>query len=255
MTALQARIMCYHKSLSATAPELEARYDAVLPDAARFQPVYHANAYNLPTWPIVTRQEPVKLQLVHWGLIPRWAKTGADAAAIRTKTINARSETIYEKPSYRTAAQKGQRCLIPVTGFYEWHTVGSRKFPFYINTTDQKITSIAGLWDEWPNPETGELIPTYTLLTTDANPLLAAIHNTKKRMPCLLTAEAERAWLHDDLSEADALALLSVPYPASRMHSHSISKRITSRTEPSDVPEVMAPATYPELSKNPQLFA
>ena len=247
--------MCYHKSLNATAPELEARYEAVMPDAASFSPVYHANAYQLPSWPIVTRQEPGKLQLIQWGLIPRWAKTRDDAADIRTKTINARSETIYEKPSYRTAAQKGQRCLIPVTGFYEWHTVGKAKFPFYINTTDQKITSIAGLWDEWPDPDTGELIPTYTLLTTDANPLLAAIHNTKKRMPCLLTADAEQAWLHDDLSEADALALLSAPYPASHMHSYSISKRITSRTEPSDVPDVMAPATYPELSKNPQLFA
>ena len=247
--------MCYHKSLNATAPELEARYNAAMPDAAHFQPVYHVNAYQFPAWPVVTRQELGKLQLIHWGLIPHWAKTDDAAADIRTKTINARSETIYEKPSYRTAAQKGQRCLIPITGFYEWHTIGSKKFPFYISTTDQKITSVAGLWDEWSNPDTGELIPTYSLLTTDANPLLAAIHNTKKRMPCVLTPEAERAWLHDDLSEVDVLALLAASYPANRMHSHSISKLITSRTEPSDVPDVMAPATYPELSKNPQLFA
>jgi putative SOS response-associated peptidase YedK len=109
--------MCYHKSLNATAPELEARYEAQLPPGANFQPVYHANAYNVPAWPIATRQEPGKLQLIHWGLIPRWAKTHQDAADIRLKTINARSETIYEKPSYRTAAQKGQRCLIPVTVF------------------------------------------------------------------------------------------------------------------------------------------
>ena len=103
--------------------------------------------------------------------------------------------------------------------------------------------------------ETGELIRTYTLLTTDANLLLAAIHNTKKRMPCLLTPEAERVWLHDDLTESDALTLLTAAYPADHMRSYSISKRITSRTEPSDVPDVLAPATYPELSKNPQLFA
>lgn len=247
--------MCYHKSLNVPAVELEARFEAALPPESDFQPVYHANAYNFPAWPIVTRQEPGKLQLIHWGLIPRWAKTREDAADIRSKTINARSETIYEKPSFRTAAHKGQRCLIPVTGFYEWHTVGSKKFPFFINTTDQKIASIAGLWDEWPDPDTGELIATYTLLTTDANPLLAAIHNTKKRMPCVLTADAEHAWLHENLTEAEAMALLAESYPASRMHSYSISKRITSRSEPSDVPEVMEPATYPELSKNPHLFA
>ena len=246
--------MCYHTSLDATAPELEARYDAALPPTARFSPVYHASAYQMPAWPIVTHQEPGQLQLMHWGLVPRWVKNADDAADIRTKTINARAETIYDKPSFRTAARQGQRCLIPVTGFYEWYTGGKKKFPFYITTEDQKIASIAGLWDEWPDPETGELRRTYTLLTTDANPLLAAIHNTKKRMPCLLQPAAEQAWLHDDLSETDALTLLTTPYPASRMHSYSISKRITSRTEPSDVPEVIAPHEYAELKTHPELF-
>ncbi|MVM34036.1 SOS response-associated peptidase [Spirosoma sp. HMF4905] len=247
--------MCYHKSLVVSAPELETRYEAQLPASAHFQPVYHANAYQFPAWPILTHQEPGRFQMMHWGLIPRWTKTDDDAAEIRTWTINARSETIYDKPSFRSAAQAGKRCLIPVTGFYEWHTKGSKKFPFYITATDQKIASIAGLWDEWTDPETGELKSTYTLLTTDANPLLAAIHNSKKRMPCLLTPEAEHAWLHNDLSEKDALALLEKQYPTSRMHSYSISKRITSRSEPSDVPEVMAPSTYTELSDQPQLFA
>lgn len=257
--------MCFHKSLNVSAPELEARYDASLPPSANFQPVYHANAYQFPAWPILTRQVPGAstrdtFRMIHWGLIPPWTKNREDAAEIRTRTINARSETIYEKPSYRSAAQAGRRCLIPVTGFYEWHTVGSsargsKKFPFYIVTKDQKIASIAGLWDEWADPETGELFPTYTLLTTDANPLLAAIHNTKKRMPCVLTPEAERAWLQDELTQADTLALLADAYPASRMHSYSISKRITSRTEPSDVPEVMTPSDYPELKNHPELFA
>ncbi len=246
--------MCFHKSLSVSAPELEDRYNASLPASGDFQPIYHANAYQFPAWPIVTKQAPDKLQMIHWGLIPPWTKNRDGAADIRTKTINARSETVYEKPSYRSAAQAGRRCLIPVTGFYEWHTIGSKKFPFYIAAKDQKIASVAGLWDEWPDPETGELFPTYTLLTTDANPLLAAIHNTKKRMPCVLTPEAERAWLHDELTEADTLALLAEAYPANRMHSYSISKRITSRTEPSDVPEVLAPSEYPELKKHPELF-
>ncbi|MCX6215904.1 SOS response-associated peptidase [Spirosoma sp.] len=252
--------MCFHKSLNVKAEELEARYEAVLPTTANFQPVYHANAYNFPVWPIVTRQEPGKLQLIHWGLIPRWARTKENAADIRTKTINARSETIYEKPSFKSAAQAGKRCLIPVTGFFEWYTQeessrGNKKYPFYIYSSDQKISSIAGLWDEWPDPETGELVPTYTLLTTEANPLLAAIHNTKKRMPCVLTPDAEHAWLHDDLSEKDAVALLEKPYPASKMHSYSISKRITSRSESSDAPEVLTRTEYPELSSNPQLFS
>ena len=251
--------MCYHKSLNATAAELEARYRASMPPEANFQPVYHANAYQFPTWPILARSNAGKstlgrFQMMQWGLIPRWAKTREDATDIRTRTINARSETIFEKPSYRAAAQAGKRCLIPVTGFYEWHTMGSKKFPFYITSKDQPITSVAGLWDEWPDPETGELLSTYTLLTTDANPLLAAIHNTKKRMPCLLTPELEYAWLHDQLTEQDVLAILAEQYPANQMHSYSISKRITSRSQPSDVPEVMEPSTYAELQNHSELF-
>lgn len=247
--------MCFHKSLNVTAKQLEERYDATVRSASDFQPVYHVNAYQFPAWPILTHQEPGHFQMMHWGLIPHWTKTGDDANEIRTRTINARSETIYDKPSFRSAAQSGKRCLIPVTGFYEWHTIGSKKFPFYISADDQKIVSIAGLWDEWPDPDTGEIRQTYTLLTTEANSLLAAIHNSKKRMPCVLTKEAEQAWLHKELSEADALALLEKQYPAKKMHSYSISKRITSRSEPNDVPEVLAPSEYPELKDKTQLFA
>ncbi|UFH52883.1 SOS response-associated peptidase [Spirosoma sp. KNUC1025] len=247
--------MCFHKSLNVTASQLEERFEATMPESSGFQPVYHANAYQFPTWPILTHQEPAQFQMLRWGLIPHWVKTQDDAMDIRSKTINARSETIYEKPSFRSVAQAGKRCLIPVTGFYEWHTIGSKKFPFYINAKDQKIASIAGLWDEWPDPDTGELIRSYTLMTTDANPLLAAIHNSKKRMPCLLSPKAEQAWLHDDLSEKEVLQLLASQYPASKMHSYSISKRITSRTEPNDVPEVLAPSNYAELSDKPQLFS
>lgn len=246
--------MCYHTSLNATAAQLEARYDATFASSAGFEPVYHANAYEFPALPIVASQEPGRLQLMHWGLIPHWTKTMTDAGQIRARTINARSETIFDKPAFRTAARKGQRCLIPVTGFYEWHTMGSRKFPFYIST-DQPIASIAGLWDQWPDPDTGELLTTYTLLTTDANSLLAVIHNTKKRMPCVLTPEAEHTWLHDDLTEADTLGLLANAYPAKRMHTYSISKRITSRSEPSNVPDVLQPSTYAELSTTYPLLA
>lgn len=247
--------MCYHKSLVADRPALEARFGATLAPGVTVQPVYHANAYQFPQWPVQLHQEPGKLQFLRWGLIPHWVKTTADADQIRARTLNARSESLYEKPSFRNAIQKGQRCLIPVTGFYEWHTVGKKKFPFYITTTEQPIFSIAGIWDEWPNPDTGELIQTYSLLTTEANPLLSAIHNDKKRMPMVLTADAERAWLHETLTEQQVRALTKMPYPADRMHSHAVSKRITSRTEPDDVPEVMAPANYPELAGKSDLFA
>jgi putative SOS response-associated peptidase YedK len=250
--------MCYHKSLNATEAELEKRYKTALPPNVTYQPVYHANAYQFPEWPILARwdqgADEKQFRMIRWGLIPHWTKSEANAEDIRTKALNARAETIFDKPSFRASAQSGKRCLIPVTGFYEWYTQGSKKFPFYISTSDQKIASIAGLWDEWADPETGEIVPTYTLLTTEANSLLAAIHNSKKRMPCVLTPDAEEAWLREDLSKEDALKLLSETYPVKKMHSYSISKRITSRSEPSDVPNILEPASYPELAPHKELF-
>lgn len=248
-------LMCFHKSLAVTAPELEERFNATVPESTDLKPVYHANAYQLPHWPILTHQNPDRFEMMSWGLIPHWAKTSTNAADLRNVTINARSETIYEKPSFRSAARAGNRCLIPVTGFFEWHTEGRAKYPFYITPTDRKIISIAGLWDEWADPDTGEVTRTYTLLTTDANPLLAAIHNSKKRMPCLLTPGDEQQWLHDELTEEQALTLLADQYADKNLHSYSISKRVTSRSEPTDVPAVLAPYTYPELANQANLFA
>lgn len=240
--------MCYHTSLAVSGPELETRFDATLPSGLHAAPQYHINAYAFPRYPILTRQQPGQFQGIRWGMVPHWVKSKADAEKLRAQTINARSETIYEKPSFRQAAQKGQRCLIPVTGFFEWHTAGKQKYPFYISAADQTIASIAGLWDEWADPDTGEVLTTFSLLTTDANPLLAKIHNTKQRQPCVLTREQERIWLRENLTEKEAGQLLHEIYPANRMRSQPISKRITSRTEDSNVPEVLAPATYPELA-------
>lgn len=244
--------MCYHTSLAVDGAELEARFSATMPPNLHTGPQYHVNAYAFPRYPIITRQQPDQFQGIRWGLIPHWVKSKTDADKLRAQTINARSETIYEKPSYRQAAGRGQRCLIPVTGFFEWHTdgrnAGKQKYPFYINTTDQPIASIAGLWDDWADPETGEVLTTFSLLTTDANPLLAAIHNTKKRQPCLLTRDQEQAWLHEDLTEKEAIQLLHEVYPAGQMQGYTISKLITSRTEDSNVPAILVPATYPELT-------
>ncbi len=247
--------MCYHTALVADAPALEARFGAVMPASVGFTPAYHINAYAFPPYPMLTHQAPGQFKAIRWGLIPHWVKSKADADKLRAQTINARSETIYDKPAYRQAAKRAQRCLIPVTGFFEWHTdERKQKYPFYLST-NQAITSIAGLWDEWSDPETGEVLTTFSLLTTEANPLLAVVHNEKKRMPCVLTPDAEQAWLHDDLTERDALALLTTAYPANQMHSYPISKRITSRTEESNVPEVLAPFTYPELTGKMDLVA
>ena len=241
--------MCYHTSLNVPQPALEARYGAKVEESKAWEPVIHANAYSIPAWPLVTVQQPKVLSLLEWGLIPLWVTTAPDAKKLRIMTINCRYETMFEKPAFRSAAGAGRRCLIPVSGFFEWHTKGKKKYPFYIypNDAEAGTASIAGLWDEWADPETGEVRTTYTMLTRPANELMARIHNAKQRMPCLLTPELEKAYLGESLKKDEVLELLTIPYESGKLGAHPISRRITSRTEPTDVPEVLEPHEYAEM--------
>lgn len=240
--------MCYHTSLNVEQADLEARYAAKVEEGKVWQPTIHANAYSDPAWPLVTAQKPESLSLYHWGMIPGWAGTEDKARKLRTMTINCRFETMFEKPSFRNAAGAGKRCLIPVTGFFEWHTLGKKKFPFYIHPNKQEIFSIAGLWDEWADPATGEVRYTYTMLTQPGNDLMAKIHNSKMRMPCLLTKKQEMDYLNQALQPKEVLELLAEQYASSALSAYPISKQITSRTEPTDVPAVLEPYAYPELA-------
>ena len=241
--------MCYHTSLDVKKAALEERYKAELPKGKAWKPVVHANAYAVPDWPLLTAQQAGVLSLYNWGMIPGWVKTVDDAKKLRSMTINCRYETMYEKPSFRGAAGAGRRCLIPVSGFFEWHTQGKQKYPFYIHPKKEEIVSIAGLWDEWADPATGEVHYTYTMLTQPANELMAKIHNTKKRMPCLLTRAQEQEYLNQSLPPKEVLELLAEQYSAEALRAYPISKQITSRTEPTDVAAVLEPHTYPEISE------
>jgi putative SOS response-associated peptidase YedK len=140
-----------------------------------------------------------ELALLRWGLVPSWAK---DLAA-GTKMINARAEGVQAKPAFR-AAVRGRRCLVPATGFYEWKGLAGRKQPYAI-TIERPVFAFAGLWESW-TPPGGAPVETFTILTTDANPAVAAVHD---RMPVILPRDAEEAWLGGEAKEA--LALLA-PY-------------------------------------------
>lgn len=153
--------------------------------------VYY-NAFTHPQAPVITNAEPDSLQLYEWGLIPSWAKD----RTIQNSTLNARIETINEKPSFRDCVNK--RCLIPADGFFEWQWLdpkGKNKQKYQIQMPDEGLFYFAGLWNNWIDKQTGLNINTYTILTTEANPLMAEIHNTKKRMPVIIQANYENDWL------------------------------------------------------------
>ena len=244
--------MCFFYALSVTAQSLENRYhlkagfDWEL-EAELAAPKYYVSGFEFPKMPVLTNEQPDRFQAFNWGLIPFWVKTPEQAAGLRAKTLNARAETVLEKPSFRQAIRK-RRCLVPANGFYEWRAFQGKKYPYYIFLRDQQVFSFAGLWEEWVNPATGEILKTYSILTTEANALMAKIHNTKKRMPVILPREQERAWLDEGLSAAELLSLMK-PLPAELMEAYTISRLITARGANHNCPEVQEAFVYPELGE------
>ena len=173
---------------------------------------------------VVEEDEKRKLELLRWGLIPSWAKD----PAIGNKMINARAETVSEKPSFRKAF-KVRRCLILADGFYEWQKTDSGKQPYHIKMQDDSPFAFAGLWETWRD---GEEIRSCTIITTDANDLMGEIHH---RMPVILQPEDYDMWLDPDFDEKEALTTLLKPYPADAMEAYTVSRRVNkpSNNEPS----------------------
>ena len=178
--------------------------------------------YNIaPTQMIDAVVEQTKdrtLTQFKWGLIPSWAKDDSLAG----KMINARSETIAEKPSFKNAF-KSRRCIIPATGFYEWQKTNSGKQPFYFYMKDQDLFGFAGLWESWIDKGTGEEVETCTIITTQANAVLKPVH---ERMPVILNTEDYDIWLDPKVKDIDKLQDLLIPYPAQEMSSHAVSKSV-----------------------------
>ena len=158
--------------------------------------------------PVIVGAEKNELVLMRWGLIPHWTQ---DIKSTRP-LINARAETIAEKPSFRNLITSS-RCLIPASGFFEWKTEGHRKTPFYISLTGRQCFAFAGLFDEWYDPA-GKKISSYTIITTVPNDLVAHVHN---RMPAILTLENEVRWLSRDVLDTGQIKDILAPYPSGDM--------------------------------------
>lgn len=137
------------------------------------------------------------LETLRWGFIPHWAKD----KSIGSRMINARMETVAEKPSFKKPFQY-QRCIIPVSGFYEWKAESKSKTPFYIHRADEQPLTFAGLWEHWVDKETGEIIESCTIITTKANTQLEVIHD---RMPVILDYEVAKEWLAADVDAPEKL--------------------------------------------------
>jgi len=220
--------MCFYSSNSKRALELAKRYGRktnIIEMAKQIieEEKYKISAFMHPICPIVTTSE--SLEVAQWGLIPDWTKTIEDAAKIRKMCLNARVETVFSKPAFRDSIHS-KRCLIPVTGYFEFHHSEKSVTPHYIFLKNEEIFSFGGLFEKWHNPDSNEIIQTFSVLTTTANSLCAAIHNGGKnpfRMPLIVGRENEERWLDPSLKEKEIQQLFQ-PFNTDRMDAYPISK-------------------------------
>lgn len=176
---------------------------------------------------VIPQTTPNQAQLFHWGLVPFWAKD----PKIGNRLINARAETVAEKPAFRTPFRK-HRCLVLADGFYEWDKKGPRNVPYRVMLKDEQPFAFAGICDYWKD-EKGKELKSFSIITTDANELIAKIHD---RMPVILSKRDEKVWLDPALGINEAMKLLH-PYPADEMKMYPVSTLVNKPEN--DLPEVI----------------
>ena len=215
---MQAKVsndMCGRYALIASAPRL-ARLLGLM-DVPELPTRY--NIAPSQTSPVVRSPEAGRLELIpmRWGLVPGWAKKPASDY----RMINAKAETLAERPAFRTAYRR-RRCLIPASGFYEWKKLADHKQPYYIAMADGELFFFAGLWEHWRGPE-NETLDSFTIITTEPNDELASIH---ARMPAIMEEQNYDAWLDPGHQDTGSLQALLQPYVAKPMLASPVSSHV-----------------------------
>jgi putative SOS response-associated peptidase YedK len=243
--------MCYNVSTKKISIETEKQFKAKIDSAITLPTNYYLSGFTQPLVPIISALQPDIITAFNWGLIPDFCKTEMDAKDMQTKTLNAKSETVFTLPSFKSSIRE-KRCLILVDGFYEWRTIGKQKYPYFIKYKDNDVFAMGGIFNDWVNKQTGEQTKTFSIITTPANNVMAKIHNTKLRMPFILPKGLEHEWLNLNLSEKE-IAQMMKPLENGLLDAVPISKLITNKNKNPDSPEVQVPFNYPELDFIDQL--
>jgi putative SOS response-associated peptidase YedK len=195
--------------------------------------------YNIaPTQFVAAVREsggPREVAMLYWGLVPSWAKE----KSIGARMINARSETLAEKPSFRNA-WKRRRCLVLADGYYEWQRSGATKQPYFISFAGGAPFGMAGLWERWRDPGSGEPLESCCIVTTSPAPAIAHVHD---RMPVIIPPDAYAEWLDPDNAATDRLARLLVPCESPELQARPVSRRVNdARNQGADLLELLGTA-------------
>ena len=242
--------MCFNIAIPTTDIKIYAdRYNKISPVTAainnlkeKLTAYYFVSGFSHPSLAVVKHDG---IFLFDWGLIPFWIKDKAAANDIKTKTLNAVGETVFEKPSFRKSIVS-QRCLLPVNAFFEWRDVNKVKYPYCIASNENELFSLGCIYDTWTDPSTGEIVNTFSILTTEANPLMEKIHNLKKRMPLILKAEDEAKWIDPNLPKGEIQKLIK-PFDEALMSAYTISRNANNSRIDRNKTEILEPVTFDEL--------
>jgi putative SOS response-associated peptidase YedK len=238
--------VCYFSSISVSFKIIEDRFGVRFIQSESFQPAYSVCGFSFPALPVISTADTEHIVSFYWGLIPFWVKDIETASDIREKTLNARAETLFEKPAFRNSIAN-KRCLVIANGFFEWRHENKKTYPYYIRLKDQSPFALAGIWDSWTNPQTQEIVKSFSIITTQANSLLSKIHNTQKRMPVILKREIERLWIQANLNQESIQSMLQ-PYNSVEMEAFPVSKQVRLAGFNTTDPEVRRKQDYPNLS-------
>lgn len=231
--------------MSITQESLYSRWGTLLSEDG-IEDYFCASGFDHPRWPVICSESPDRIEFLSWGLIPHWVKDIDQAMKLRRSTLNARAETLFEKPSFRSSIAR-QRCLVLVDGFFEPHKHGGKSYPFYCHMRDHAPFAIAGLYSSWKNPADGSLRKTFSLITTAANELMTVVHNEKRRMPAILRETEESYWIEKNADRATIEALIA-PKEISELTAHTVSSRVSTRNPDTFNPDTQTRVEYAELA-------
>jgi putative SOS response-associated peptidase YedK len=247
------------EDINAAVDAFNKRFNPLYPEP-RVEHNYHLSGFQHPLVPVIhVFQGKPHIEPMYWGLVPFWTKDTELANKLWNNTINARSETMFEKPSFRGPA-KYRRGVIAVESFFEHHHFNKQSYPFNIRSKDGEPLLMAVLWDEWSDTATGEIRQTFSIVTVEGNELLGTIHNNPKldgpRMPLILEPDRLESWLGLSEQELEPKEILELcePFDAALLKAYPVRK-LRGKSAVGNVPEAIERFDYPELALVPELDA
>lgn len=234
--------MCFSYSVNFKAEHLQSKLNLdEVPEIP--QPGFFISGFTYPRLTVIAGDGGMHAEYYDWGLIPEWVKSVEKASEMRQYGLNAKGETLHERPMFRHAFES-HRVLVPMAGFYEWRDVNKKKYPYYIRPSAGDFFLVAGIASRWVNTETGEETGTYAVVTCASGPLMSMVHNSKKRQPLILPETDWETWVYG--AQDQALELVK-PCNDELLNVFTIGSLASHARQNRNVPEVQMPYIYPEL--------